>query len=210
MNKKHLSISTGTNLLLILFFIIGNFIHQGFISLVEHTWGAFIMSISLYGLSGSLTNSLAIKMIFDKIPFVWGSGIIEKNFSLFQVKLKETLMEHLFNEGFKLESLDVEMVADRLHEQLQHSQLGMITRFITPLALTELLKEMDLPSIISQSLPPEMLEAFIAQQVQKLSPNDVKLLILKIMDEHLEWLIIWGAIFGVAIGLISYLLIGAH
>lgn len=168
------------------------------------------MSISLYGLSGSITNSLAIKMIFDKIPFIWGSGIIEKNFSLFQVKLKETLMEHLFNQGFKLESLDVEMVADRLHEQLQHSQLAMITKFITPLALTELLKEMDLPSIISQSLPPKMLESFITQQVQKLSPNDVKSLILKIMDEHLEWLIIWGAAFGVAIGLLSYLLIGPH
>lgn len=210
MNKKPLSLSTITNLLLVLFFVLGSLTHKGYVLMLAPSFGAFIMNLSLYGLSGSITNSLAIKMIFDKIPFIWGSGIIEKNFTLFQIKLKETLMEHLFNQGLKLDSLDVEMVADRLHEQLQRSQLSMITRFITPLALTELLKEMDLPSIISQSLPPEMLEAFISQQVQKLSPQDVKSLILKIMDEHLEWLIIWGAAFGVGIGLLSYLLIGLH
>lgn len=208
MNKKPLSLSTQINLLLVLFLLFGLLEHHGYSKILSSSWGHFIVSLSLYGLSGSLTNSLAITMIFEKIPFLWGSGLIEKNFTVFQKKLKETLMEHLFSQGLKLDALDIELVADKLYAQLQKSQLAMVTRFITPTALAELLRDMGLTSLISESLPPEMLEDFLEQQIKKLSPADVKNLILKIMDEHLEWLILWGAAFGVIIGFCSFMLVG--
>ena len=210
MNKKHFSLSAKTNLALFLGLIIGYLSHWGYLMLVPAAWGGCLLTLSLYGLSGSITNSLAITMIFEKIPFVWGSGIIEQNFALFQQKLKETLMEHLFQHGFDLKHLDVELVADKLYEQLQYSELAMVTRFITPAALTELLKQMGLAQLISESVPSEALDHFLSEQIHKLSPADVKALILKILDEHLEWLIVWGAAFGVAIGIASLFLIGPH
>jgi uncharacterized membrane protein YheB (UPF0754 family) len=67
---------------------------------------------------------------------------------------------------------------------------------------------MKLPELINQSIPPDSFENFVREQVEKLSPNDLKVLILKIIEEHLEWLILWGAAFGILIGIISVLLIG--
>ena len=57
---------------------------------IQHQYGIMIKTLALYGLSGSITNSLAIVMIFHRIPGLIGSGIIEKNFESFKKKLKET------------------------------------------------------------------------------------------------------------------------
>lgn len=210
MNKKHFSLSAKTNFILFSGLLIGLSSHWGFIPQIPPIWGERCLTLCLYGLSGSITNSLAITMIFEKIPFVWGSGIIEKNFELFQMKLKETLMEHLFHQGLRLDHLDAELFADKLYEKLQFSSLAMVTRFITPEALTEILKQMNLSQMISDSLPVESLDSFLTEQIKKLSPQDIKALILKILDEHLEWLIVWGAVFGILIGALSLVLIGPH
>jgi uncharacterized membrane protein YheB (UPF0754 family) len=208
MRKKALSLSTKTNLLLCFFLGLGCLSHYGYSTFIPHVYGAIIMNISLYGLSGSITNSLAITMIFEKIPFIWGSGLIEKNFKKFQENLTATLLTHLFSKGLTLESLDVELISDKLYDRLQQSELVLITRFITPESLTALLRQMKLPELINQSIPPDSFENFVREQVEKLSPNDLKVLILKIIEEHLEWLILWGAAFGILIGIISVLLIG--
>ena len=47
----------------------------------DNQLGVILKTLGLYGLSGSLTNSLAIIMIFERIPGIVGSGIIEKNFN---------------------------------------------------------------------------------------------------------------------------------
>ena len=41
-----------------------------------------LFSIGLFSLSGGLTNWLAIYMLFEKIPFVYGSGIIPNKFEI--------------------------------------------------------------------------------------------------------------------------------
>ena len=35
-----------------------------------------LQNIGLFALSGSITNWLAIHMLFEKIPFIYGSGVI--------------------------------------------------------------------------------------------------------------------------------------
>ena len=39
-----------------------------------------ILMIGLFSLSGGITNWIAIHMLFERIPFIYGSGIIPKNF----------------------------------------------------------------------------------------------------------------------------------
>jgi len=36
--------------------------------------------IGVFAFSGAITNSLAIHMLFEKVPFLYGSGVIEVNF----------------------------------------------------------------------------------------------------------------------------------
>ena len=49
-----------------------------------------------FALSGSLTNQLAIYMLFNKIPFLYGSGIIELQFEKLKSSIKSLIMTEFF------------------------------------------------------------------------------------------------------------------
>jgi uncharacterized membrane protein YheB (UPF0754 family) len=50
----------------------------------------------LFALSGAVTNQLAIHMLFNKVPLLYGSGVIEKNFESFKGSIKEMIMKQFF------------------------------------------------------------------------------------------------------------------
>lgn len=56
---------------------------------------AFLFT-GLFALSGAITNQLAIHMLFDKVPFLYGSGVIEKNFTVFKSSIREMIMKQFF------------------------------------------------------------------------------------------------------------------
>jgi len=55
-----------------------------------------LLFTGLFALSGAVTNQLAIHMLFEKVPFLYGSGVIEKNFEHFKVSIKEMIMKQFF------------------------------------------------------------------------------------------------------------------
>jgi len=55
-----------------------------------------LLFTGLFALSGAVTNQLAIHMLFEKVPFLYGSGVIEKNFVTFKVSIKEMIMKQFF------------------------------------------------------------------------------------------------------------------
>jgi len=55
-----------------------------------------VLFTGLFALSGAVTNQLAIHMLFEKVPFLYGSGVIEKNFDTFKVSIKEMIMKQFF------------------------------------------------------------------------------------------------------------------
>ena len=56
-----------------------------------------LKAIGFYALSGALTNWLAIVMLFDKIPFLYGSGVIPRQFEKFKGAIKKMILTHFFN-----------------------------------------------------------------------------------------------------------------
>ena len=56
-----------------------------------------VLFSGLFALSGAITNQLAIHMLFEKVPFLYGSGVIEKNFDTFKVSIKEMIMKQFFS-----------------------------------------------------------------------------------------------------------------
>ncbi len=50
----------------------------------------------LFAFSGAVTNQLAIHMLFERVPFLYGSGVIEKNFEQFKASIREMIMEQFF------------------------------------------------------------------------------------------------------------------
>ena len=55
--------------------------------------------IGFFALSGSFTNWIAIKMLFKKIPFLYGSGIILVQFEELKKGIKELILKEFFNEN---------------------------------------------------------------------------------------------------------------
>ena len=57
-----------------------------------------ILMIGLFSLSGGITNWLAIHMLFEKIPFIYGSGIIPINFEFFKIAIKNLIVNEFFSD----------------------------------------------------------------------------------------------------------------
>ena len=53
--------------------------------------------MGLYSLSGALTNWLAIHMLFEKVPFLYGSGIVTERFEEFKLGIRNLMMNQFFS-----------------------------------------------------------------------------------------------------------------
>jgi uncharacterized membrane protein YheB (UPF0754 family) len=82
--------SITTNLLAGFFIILG---------LLLPTWRERLLPIGTYALSGAMTNWLAIHMLFEKVPGLYGSGVIETRFEEFKISIKELIMDEFFSEN---------------------------------------------------------------------------------------------------------------
>ena len=55
-----------------------------------------LLYTGLFALSGAVTNQLAIHMLFERVPLLYGSGVIEKNFTTFKVSIHTMIMKQFF------------------------------------------------------------------------------------------------------------------
>lgn len=102
-----------------------------------------IFSVGLFSLSGAFTNWLAIHMLFEKVPFLYGSGIIPLKFEEFKKGIRDLVMGQFFNqenlkkfledESDVLTSIDLSLLTThvpldnlfvKLKEAVMESQLG--------------------------------------------------------------------------------------
>jgi len=57
-----------------------------------------LLTIGLFAFSGAVTNQVAIYMLFNRVPLLYGSGVIENNFETFKGSIKEMIMKQFFNQ----------------------------------------------------------------------------------------------------------------
>jgi len=57
-----------------------------------------IFTVGLFALSGAITNWLAVHMLFEKVPFLYGSGVIPARFEEFKAGIRQLMMEQFFTE----------------------------------------------------------------------------------------------------------------
>lgn len=99
-----------------------------------------LSNVGLFALSGSITNQLAIHMLFEKVPFLYGSGVILDRFEDFKSSIKELIMGQFFtkeqldtffaNEEKKIdlepliEQSDFSLAYDALVKSIMESSFG--------------------------------------------------------------------------------------
>ena len=67
------------------------------LSYVSPLFSKALYNIGLFALSGSITNWLAVHMLFEKIPLIYGSGVIELRFQDFKLGIKHLIMNQFFD-----------------------------------------------------------------------------------------------------------------
>ena len=55
-----------------------------------------LLYTGLFALSGAVTNQIAIHMLFERVPLLYGSGVIEKNFTTFKTSIHTMIMKQFF------------------------------------------------------------------------------------------------------------------
>ena len=64
--------------------------------LVPEPAGKHILIMGYFGLSGAITNWLAVHMLFEKVPGLYGSGIIPLKFEAFKDAIRRMIMDQFF------------------------------------------------------------------------------------------------------------------
>ena len=191
-------------------------------------------NIGCFSLSGAFTNWLAIYMLFEKIPFLYGSGIIPNKFQEFQISIKKIMMNFFFNGGIERMEVPLQLtkeikgkVLSEIPELIIISIKNVLTADpilgkIMSLAGTDTLTSIEqglkekiigkLSGFMEENMTPttnifekEDISAFIEKTVDEkislLTPHKVKHIVSDIIKSHLDWLVVWGAVFGGLIGL---------
>ena len=208
-----------------------------------------IFMVGLFALSGAVTNTLAIHMLFEKVPFLYGSGVIESKFSQFKLSIHNLLMHQFFTRenltrffeeevssakktiDFEkiLNKTDFSLAYESLKESVMQSSFGgMLGMFggesaLEPLrepftkklqaSIISISSTQEFQEIVSDALKSEnlsediynKLSCIVDVRLEELTPAMVKEIVQDMIKEHLGWLVIWGAVFGGLIGLVSTL-----
>jgi uncharacterized membrane protein YheB (UPF0754 family) len=150
-----------------------------------------IKTVGLFALSGAITNWLAIHMLFEKVPGLYGSGVIPERFEDFKIGIHNLMMEQFFTEknierflatdgkhfdlnlAPILEKIDLTPTFDSLVEVINDSSFGsMLAMF----GGTEALEPLKQPFIDKMSLSLQAIsqdEEFLALLHQQLEQPDV-------------------------------------
>jgi uncharacterized membrane protein YheB (UPF0754 family) len=220
MNKSLL-----TNIIALLISIAGHFspVHSN-----------LIFMTGVFALSGGMTNWLAIHMLFEKVPLLYGSGVVPNRFQEFKAAIKNLIVEQFFTRDhiekfFKESTIQAEEnIADKvdfdrvfvgLTEAIESSQLGGMLMMVGGKEALEPLREpitLKLKDIISDLASEKAnnlsdndftntlitkVELIIDKRLNELTPENVKQIVENMIKQHLDWLVIWGCVFGGSIGL---------
>lgn len=170
--------------------------------LIGGEMASVMRSTGLFALSGAITNQLAIHMLFERVPFLYGSGVILNKFEELKSSIRELIMDQFFTEQ-KLESflsggdIDLTPIIEKtdftpaynaLVDSVMSSSLGGMLGMFGGEALISKLKEPFLQKIKSSTIEISSSEHFKALLNEHLGTNgsDIGVKIEKIVDERLD------------------------
>lgn len=81
-----------------------------------------VLTTGLFALAGGMTNWLAIHMLFEKVPGLYGSGVISARFEDFKVGINTLVMDQFFSKD-NLDRFFNEMVREDTHHQLDFHEV---------------------------------------------------------------------------------------
>ena len=206
-----------------------------------------IFTVGLFATSGALTNWLAVHMLFERVPGLYGSGVVPNRFEEIKRRIHRLIMEQFFNRksvsdffdfsligngrsldpGPIVDAIDYDRVYDRLVDIVLDTTMGGLLGMVVgtsafeplraPFQLTMkeevygLLTSHEFEAAVARTLEDASLsddiidkvEQLVLARLDQLTPEMVKRIVQDMIHEHLGWLVVWGGVFGGAIGLVA-------
>lgn len=150
-----------------------------------------VFSIGLFALSGAVTNWLAVHMLFEKVPLLYGSGVIVIKFEQFKSGIRDLILKEFFNrdkiaqfieqeqQKFNLvpviDKVDLSPAFDKLVTVIEGSQFGaMLAMFggkeaLEPMRESFIVKMKEAMGDIAQS---EQFHVLLADELKMGKAND--------------------------------------
>lgn len=105
--------------------LITNLIAAGLVTtglVVAGPFKPFVLNTGLFALAGGVTNWLAVHMLFEKVPGLYGSGVISARFEQFKTGIEALVMEQFFSKD-NLDRFLAEMVTEDAKHQLDFTDV---------------------------------------------------------------------------------------
>jgi uncharacterized membrane protein YheB (UPF0754 family) len=179
--------------------------------LLPQPFAGFVLSVGLFALSGAMTNSLAVYMLFERVPGFYGSGVVALHFEEFKTGIRELIMSQFFSpenldrffdsqtfmhSGLSellpsmVDEVDLDGAFDSLTEAIMQSSMGSMLGLVGGAKALEGLRE----SFISRMrvylgevvTSPELSEAFAARLAEVTHSDAVLARIEALVDRRLE------------------------
>jgi len=177
------------------------------LSLPQSNYSNFLYFVGTFAFSGAITNWLAIYMLFEKVPFLYGSGVIPRQFQTFKLGIKELILKQFFTqeriEQFSVQNLDYNLIFEKLVEAIEGSSLGSMLSMVGGKTALEPLREPVIEKIESAVAElfesanlSDKIEHIVQARLDELTPQLVKEIIQRMIRQHLGWLVVWGGVFG--------------
>jgi uncharacterized membrane protein YheB (UPF0754 family) len=165
-----------------------------------------LLFTGLFALSGALTNQIAIHMLFERVPFLYGSGVIPLRFEAFKSSIKELMMNQFFtkeqldnffkNEEKKIdltpliEKADFSPAYDALTKTVMESSFGGMLSMFGGVSALESLRESftcKLKSAVTSIVQSDSFNAQMQKHLQNSSlSEDMLHSIENMIDKRLE------------------------
>lgn len=187
-----------TNLISIVFIIIG---------FCSPIYQQELMTIGFFAFSGAITNWLAVYMLFEKVPFLIGSGVIPNQFEAFKDAIKQLIMSQFFTEeqlhkvittlrpntssdtaASFINTIDYDAVFDGLVQVILESKFGgMLSMFGGQAVLTPLKEpfQLKIKSMITDMISTGALNLNTLMQ-NSLDSDVIRTSILRVVDDRLN------------------------
>ena len=162
-------------------------------------YSEIIYMTGLFALSGGVTNWLAIHMLFEKVPFFYGSGVIPSRFKEFKLGIKQLVMNEFFtpenietfigkqSEAFATDmkdAIDFDRVFAGLVEAIEGSPMGSMLGMLGGKKALEPLKE---PVTLKlQEIMLEMKDTASAASEEKSLTSSLLFRVEQIVDQRLD------------------------
>lgn len=105
--------------------IITNLVSAGLVAggfVLPEPYAEPVLNTGLFALAGGVTNWLAIHMLFEKVPGLYGSGVISARFEEFKAGIHVLVMDQFFSKD-NVDRFMAEMVADNADHPLDFTEV---------------------------------------------------------------------------------------